>query len=242
MSIALLGLVTAIGLGLIVFVSQQGWPGVLSGPIPAGPAVSGVVHNDPIALTQSAGAPASTPAGDGGTVASVAPSSGGGGVTAGSTGGSSPQPAVSAPTPVEQAVEPSPGATASPPAASPPATPGQPPASPPTAAPVSTPVSTPAVEESSKPVSSGTSKSTGGSGEKSKSEPPIAPPVEWDKSKGYDGGGRGSAPERPKSSSYAESEAPDPYQPSPPAWEGWTGKDADVGYSGEYEESGKDDD
>ncbi len=46
-SIALLGIVTAIGLGLVVFISQQGWPEVFSGPIPAAPQ-SAVVHNDTI--------------------------------------------------------------------------------------------------------------------------------------------------------------------------------------------------
>lgn len=33
-SIALLGLVGAVGLGLVFFISQIGWPGVLSGPLP----------------------------------------------------------------------------------------------------------------------------------------------------------------------------------------------------------------
>jgi hypothetical protein len=33
-SIALLGLVGAVGLGLVLFISQIGWPGVLSGPLP----------------------------------------------------------------------------------------------------------------------------------------------------------------------------------------------------------------
>ena len=250
LSIALLGLVTAIGLGLIVFVSQQGWPGVISGPLPAGPG-PGVVHNDPIALTQPAEAPTGAPGGNGGTAVPAAPSSGAGGVKAGSTGGTSPQPVASAPV---QAVEPSPSVVATPPPAAPqpPAT-AQPPASSPTTTPtsppVSTPVSTPTIEESSKPVSSGTSKSPGGSGEKSKSEVPIIPPAEWDKSKDYGkdydygDGGEGLAPEQPKSSSYTESdETPDSYLPPLPVWEGWAGKDAVADYSGEYEESDKDDD
>jgi hypothetical protein len=47
-TIALLAVVAAVGLGLIAFVSQVGWPTVFSGPIPAGPE-PGVVYNDPIA-------------------------------------------------------------------------------------------------------------------------------------------------------------------------------------------------
>jgi hypothetical protein len=49
-SIALLGLVGAVGLGLVLFISQIGWPGVLSGPLPGTPARVGTVH-DAIALT-----------------------------------------------------------------------------------------------------------------------------------------------------------------------------------------------
>jgi hypothetical protein len=51
-TIGLLGLVTFVGLALIAFVSQIGWPGVLSGPLPAAPA-PGVVQNDTIALVQA---------------------------------------------------------------------------------------------------------------------------------------------------------------------------------------------
>jgi len=51
-TIGLLGLVTVVGLGLVAFVSQIGWPGVLSGPLPAAPA-PGVVQNDTIALAQA---------------------------------------------------------------------------------------------------------------------------------------------------------------------------------------------
>jgi hypothetical protein len=46
-SIGLLGLITAIGLGLIAYVSNQGWPDVFSGPLPQGP-VPTLVHNDTI--------------------------------------------------------------------------------------------------------------------------------------------------------------------------------------------------
>src|SRR3954453_6946541 len=51
-SIALLGLVGAVGLGLVFFISQIGWPGVLSGPLPGTPTRVGAVH-DAIALTHS---------------------------------------------------------------------------------------------------------------------------------------------------------------------------------------------
>jgi hypothetical protein len=50
-SIGLLGLVAAVGLGLIAFISQLGWPGVFSQPIPGPPAGAGAVH-DAIALTR----------------------------------------------------------------------------------------------------------------------------------------------------------------------------------------------
>jgi hypothetical protein len=49
-SIALLCLVGAVGLGLVFFISQIGWPGVLSGPLPGTPTRVGTVH-DAIALT-----------------------------------------------------------------------------------------------------------------------------------------------------------------------------------------------
>lgn len=51
-SIALLGLVGAVGLGLVFFISQIGWPGVLSGPLPGTPTRVGTVH-DAVALTHS---------------------------------------------------------------------------------------------------------------------------------------------------------------------------------------------
>lgn len=49
-SLALLALIGAVGLGLVVFISQLGWPAVLSGPLPAGPAK--VKVQDGLALTQ----------------------------------------------------------------------------------------------------------------------------------------------------------------------------------------------
>lgn len=39
-AVGLLGLTTAVGLGLVAFISYQGWPGVLSSPIPAPPTAS----------------------------------------------------------------------------------------------------------------------------------------------------------------------------------------------------------
>jgi hypothetical protein len=50
-SIALLGVVTAIGLGLVAFISQLGWPGIVNSPIPNGPAEAGSIHSA-IALTR----------------------------------------------------------------------------------------------------------------------------------------------------------------------------------------------
>jgi hypothetical protein len=92
-SIALLSLVTAIGLGLIIFIAQQGWPEVFSGAIPAAPRAA-VVHNDTIVLPPagSTGGPAGRPAGgtaggaSAGSTASPrhAPSTDGGSALAGS--------------------------------------------------------------------------------------------------------------------------------------------------------------
>ncbi len=60
-SIAILAAVAVVGLGLVAFISQLGWPSVLSGPIPQNP-TRGVVHNDPIALARATPRPeASTP-------------------------------------------------------------------------------------------------------------------------------------------------------------------------------------
>jgi hypothetical protein len=50
-SIALLGVVTAIGLGLVAFIAQLGWPGIVNSPIPSGPAEAGSIHGA-IALTR----------------------------------------------------------------------------------------------------------------------------------------------------------------------------------------------
>jgi hypothetical protein len=50
-TIALLGTVTVVGLSLVVFISQLGFPGVFNGSIPDGPSRSIAVH-DAIALTQ----------------------------------------------------------------------------------------------------------------------------------------------------------------------------------------------
>jgi hypothetical protein len=145
-SIAMLAGVTAIGLGLVVFISQQGWPEVFSGPIPASPRAA-VVHNDTIALS---------PAGSGGTVAAGpsrgaslrsssaspqhAPAAGApGSALAGSRQVSAQGPAVHA-API--APEPSPAPSVPSPAPAPaPAAPAQPPA----ASPVPTPASTPVV-------------------------------------------------------------------------------------------------
>jgi hypothetical protein len=46
--IGMLGMVAAVGLGLVAVISQIGWPSVVSGPIPDGPAPA-VVRNDAIA-------------------------------------------------------------------------------------------------------------------------------------------------------------------------------------------------
>lgn len=50
-TIALLGTVTVVGLGLVAFISQLGFPGVFNGPIPDGPSGPVAVHGA-IALTQ----------------------------------------------------------------------------------------------------------------------------------------------------------------------------------------------
>src|SRR4051794_11282053 len=54
MTIALLGTITVVGLGLVAFISQLGFPGVFSGAIPDGPGGSAAV-GDAIALTQRSG-------------------------------------------------------------------------------------------------------------------------------------------------------------------------------------------
>jgi len=55
-TIGILGLVAAVGLGLVGFVSNQGWPGVFGGPLPQAP--TRLVENDsisapPVALRRS---------------------------------------------------------------------------------------------------------------------------------------------------------------------------------------------
>ena len=48
-SIGLLGLVAAVGLALVAFVSSQGWPEILNSPLPASPPKISAVH-DAVAL------------------------------------------------------------------------------------------------------------------------------------------------------------------------------------------------
>src|ERR1051326_320582 len=54
-TIGILGLVAAVGLGLVAVVSQQGWPGVLSGPLPQAP--PSLVQNDSIGMPRPAARP-----------------------------------------------------------------------------------------------------------------------------------------------------------------------------------------
>ncbi len=60
-SIALVAAVTAVGLGLTLFIAQLGFPGVFSSPIPGNPTEAGSVH-DAVALTHSPAVAASSPA------------------------------------------------------------------------------------------------------------------------------------------------------------------------------------
>jgi len=60
-SIGLLGVITAVGLGLVAFIAQLGWPGVFNSPLPQGPE-PGFARNDPIALVQAR--PSAPPARD----------------------------------------------------------------------------------------------------------------------------------------------------------------------------------
>lgn len=137
-SIALVGTVAAVGLGLTLFISQLGFPAVFNGPIPGNPAKTGSVH-DAIALTQGpALAPSSSASGSGSSA--VAPghprntehsdSSGGGGDRGGpdqtavspgtQQGPAEQQPVASipapAPAPATPAAEPSPAVPVSTPA------------------------------------------------------------------------------------------------------------------------------
>jgi hypothetical protein len=53
-TIGLLGVVTAVGLGLVMVLSQQGWPGVATGPLPPRPPARFVQHETialPVALS-----------------------------------------------------------------------------------------------------------------------------------------------------------------------------------------------
>ncbi|MDX6608553.1 MAG: hypothetical protein QOF85_478 [Solirubrobacterales bacterium] len=69
-SLALLGLVGAVGLGLVIFISQLGWPGALNAPLPNGPAKVGTVH-DAVALTRPSLRGRSTAAGQNGVAAAA---------------------------------------------------------------------------------------------------------------------------------------------------------------------------
>jgi hypothetical protein len=55
-TIGILGLVAAVGLGLVGFVSNQGWPGVIGGPLPQAP--TRIVENE--AISASTPAPSGT--------------------------------------------------------------------------------------------------------------------------------------------------------------------------------------
>lgn len=140
-SIALLGLVGAVGLGLVFFISQIGWPGVLSGPLPGTPTRVGTVH-DAIALTHSGPAiatarPATVGAGRGARGAAHR----GSGLSGGSRVGHSKQPEGSAgvhpghgtnqpdssqPVPAPEPVTPTPAPAATPTVASSPASTSEP--------------------------------------------------------------------------------------------------------------------
>lgn len=48
-TIGMVGLVAAVGLGLMAMISQQGWPDPINAPLPQAPRL-GVVRNDPLAL------------------------------------------------------------------------------------------------------------------------------------------------------------------------------------------------
>jgi hypothetical protein len=122
-SIALLGVVTAIGLGLVVFISQQGWPEVFTSRIPDAPKL-GVVQNDAIALAPVAPRLHSTASGRvSPAVQAASPARRDGRRTdadSGVTG--SRQVAAVAPAPADQVSAPPPATTAPPAAPSPPQT------------------------------------------------------------------------------------------------------------------------
>jgi hypothetical protein len=129
-SIALVGAVAAVGLGLTLFISQLGFPAVFNGPIPGNPAEAGRVHNA-IALTQGPAVGPSSPAPSSRSSAAAsrhprqagdASGPGGGGDRGGSNqtavspgtqqgpAGQSPVASVPAPAPAAPAAEPSPSA------------------------------------------------------------------------------------------------------------------------------------
>jgi hypothetical protein len=220
-SIALLGMVTAVGLGLVVFISQQGWPEVFSGPIPAAPQ-SAVVHNDTIeASTGGSGISIvdSQRADDPGSP-SASRGSSRGGADSGLAGS-------------RQVGDVSPAADATPdasqPASSPsPAPPAEPaPAPVPVAAPVTTaPVSETATGGGAQSAGSGSSgavaegKGKGGKGSSGDYRGTSPPPSSGQVSKG---GSRSQSPPRPQAPQKETAPPVPEYQvtptPSPPASE-----------------------
>jgi len=141
-SIALLGLVGGVGLGLVFFISQIGWPGVLSGPLPGVSTHVGRV-DDAVALRRPGPAiatarPAPRSAGQsaGGTVHRDSRRSGGPrrghakrseGTPGVHPGRHVSQPSSSQPAPKPEAVTPTPAPAATPTvASSPPSTPSEP--------------------------------------------------------------------------------------------------------------------
>jgi hypothetical protein len=51
-TVGLVGLVAAVGLGLVAMISQQDWPDSINAPLPQAPQL-GVVRNDPLVLSQA---------------------------------------------------------------------------------------------------------------------------------------------------------------------------------------------
>jgi hypothetical protein len=163
-SIALVGAVAAVGLGLTLFISQLGFPAVFSGPIPGNPTTKVGTLHDAVALTHSPGAAPQSPSRHAKSSAAAGarhrPS---GGVNGGDTslGGS-------------HELADSPGTQASPTAPPGAAVPVSGPTAPSTGRAPSVPVSTPAPAAAgspSKPSPAGQSK--GASDAKSKSSPPA---------------------------------------------------------------------
>jgi hypothetical protein len=125
-SIALLGLVGAVGLGLVFFISQIGWPGVISGPLPGTPTRVGTVH-DAIALTRPGPAIASAGRGASGAAHRSSAVSGGsqprnsrqpGGSAGVHPGRGASQPGSSQPAPAPEPVAPTPAPAPTPTVAS----------------------------------------------------------------------------------------------------------------------------